>query len=149
MKKFIAILLFILIAVVCITFVRYQELQKLKQKVNKINSEFLIYENRKIQINTLNTLMNKAIQYNLDNQVEQDEKKVFIENDSNSIKIYVELSIEQTTVTMERLLLNKDPSNRAEKVEYAFSDSLFILKDVEYHEKTGQIKSLTFEEILN
>ena len=33
-----------------------------------------------------------------------------------------------------------------EKVEYAFSDLIFEMTDVEYHEKTGQVKSITFEE---
>ena len=75
--------------------------------------------------------MNKAIQYNIDNKVQQDEKNAFIENDTNSIKIYIDLSIEQITVPMERLLLNQSSSNRAEKVEFAFNDSLFILTNVE------------------
>lgn len=148
MKKIIAFLIIIALIVVCITFVRYSELKRIKQKVDGINSEFLVYEGRKIQINTLNTLMNKAIQYNYDNNVAQDEKNVFIENEENSIKIYIELSLEQTTVTMERLLLNKDPSNRPEKVELAFGDTLFMMSDVQYHQKTGQIKSITFKEII-
>ena len=148
MKKIIAFLIIIALIVVCITFVRYSELKRIKQKVDGINSEFLVYEGRKIQINTLNTLMNKAIQYNYDNNVAQDEKNVFLENEENSIKIYIELSLEQTTVTMERLLLNKDPSNRPEKVELAFGDTLFMMSDVQYHQKTGQIKSITFKEII-
>ena len=149
MKKVLIFSILLSIIVVCITYAWYGELKVKKQKIESINNEFLIYKDRNIQINTLNTLMNKAIQYNIDNKVQQDEKNAFIENDTNSIKIYINLSIEQITIPMERLLLNKDPSNRAEKVEYAFSDSLFVLKDVEYHSKTGQIKSLTFEELLN
>ena len=120
MKKIIAFLIIIALIVVCITFVRYSELKRIKQKVDGINSEFLVYEGRKIQINTLNTLMNKAIQYNYDNNVAQDEKNVF----------------------------NKDPSNRPEKVELAFGDTLFMMSDVQYHQKTGQIKSITFKEII-
>lgn len=149
MKKILILVIILTIAIICITYVWYGNLKKNKQEVEKINNEFLVYKDRQIQINTLNTLMNKAIQYNIDNKVQQDEKNAFIENDTNSIKIYIDLSIEQITVPMERLLLNQSSSNRAEKVEFAFNDSLFILTNVEYHEKTGLIKSLTFKEILN
>ena len=44
---------------------------------------------------------------------------------------------------MERLILNEKAG--VEKVEYAFSDLIFKAVDIEYHSKTGQIKSVTFE----
>ena len=47
---------------------------------------------------------------------------------------------------MEKLLLYKNISGRPEKIEFAFSKKLFIIKEVEYHEKTGQISKITFLE---
>ena len=136
MKKLISIIFIVVIIIIIIVFVKYKEEQRVLKDIKKINNEFIIYEGRKIQINTLNTLMNKAIQYNYDNNIEQDEKGNFLENDTNSIKIYVELPIDNTTVSME-------------KVEFAFSESLFEIKNIEYHNKTKQIKSITFVEIDN
>ena len=87
MKKILILVIILTIAIICITYVWYGNLKKNKQEVEKINNEFLVYKDRQIQINTLNTLMNKAIQYNIDNKVQQDEKNAFIENDTNYIKI--------------------------------------------------------------
>ena len=147
MKKILILVIILTIAIICITYVWYGNLKKNKQEVEKINNEFLVYKDRQIQINTLNTLMNKAIQYNIDNKVQQDEKNAFIENDTNSIKIYIDLSIEQITVPMERLLLNQSSSNRAEKVEFAFNDSLFETVEIQYHKKTKQVSKIVFKEI--
>ena len=149
MKKLISIIFIVVIIIIIIVFVKYKEEQRVLKDIKKINNEFIIYEGRKIQINTLNTLMNKAIQYNYDNNIEQDGKGNFLENDTNSIKIYVELPIDNTTVSMERLLINKNQTGRTEKVEFAFSESLFEIKNIEYHNKTKQIKSITFVEIDN
>ena len=149
MKKIVAILILILIIVVSMVFAKKNEIKKFKQNIEKINNEFLVYENKKIQVNTLVTLMNKAIEYNFNNKIEQDENGHFIENNSNSIKIFIEFPIENVTVSMEKLLLNKDKDDRNEKVENTFSESLFEMKKVEYHEKTKQIKSITFIELTN
>lgn len=147
MKKLIPIFIIITIIVCSILFVRNNQLKKSKLEIEKFNNEYLIYENKTIQINTLNTLMNKAVQYNLDNNIEQDEKGAFIENDTNSLKIYIELPKEEMTVSMERLLINKnDTSGRTEKVEFAFSESLFKIKSIDYH-KNKRIKSITFIEL--
>lgn len=125
---------------------KYNELKRFKNEIEKFNNEFLVYENKKIQINTVNSLMNRAIQYNFDNHIEQDENGVFYENDTNSIKLFIELPTDNTTISMEKLLLYKNISGRPEKIEFAFSESLFIIKEVEYHEKTGQISKITFLE---
>ena len=39
-----------------------------------------------------------------------------------------------------------DKNAGVEKVEYAFSDLIFEVSDVQYHQKTGQVKSITFQE---
>ena len=86
------------------------------------------------------------IEQNKKNKVVQNDDKVFVENDNNSIKIYIEArpnsKSDMVKISMEELILNDKIG--VEKVEYAFSDLIFEITDVKYHEKNGQIKEITF-----
>lgn len=145
MKKILILIIVISITLVSIVFVKYADYSRKKTKIKSINNEYLAYQNSDIKINTIVSLMNKAIEQNKKNNIEQDENDEFKENDTDSIKIYLktESNNETVKIPMERLILNEKAG--VEKVEYAFSDLIFKAVDIEYHSKTGQIKSVTFE----
>lgn len=147
MKKiFILILVSTMIIISCV-FVKYNEYVAQKNEIKKINKGFLVYQNSDVQINTVVSIMNKAIQQNKENKLQQDEKNIFIENNSNSIKVYLETKSsenEKVRIPMEKLILNEKAG--VEKVEYAFSDLKFTITDIQYHKKSGQVKSITFTE---
>lgn len=145
MKKTIVLILIIVVVIISIIFTNYVEYSKAKMKVLEFNKEFLEYKNSNVQINTIITLMNKAIQKNKDNQIEQDENQYFKENDKNSIRIFVEIKSKSAVIPMEKLIL--DEKSGMEKVSYAFSDMLFKTTKVEYHERTGQVKKIVFTAI--
>ena len=92
--------------------------------------------------------MNRAIALNRSNNIRQNENKIFEENDTNSIKIYLETKSTKdealVKVPMEELILSNKSS--IEKVEYAFADVKFKMTEKEYHKKTGQIKKIVFTE---
>ena len=88
--------------------------------------------------------MNKAIDLNNKNKISKDENNMYVENDKNSIKVYLKVKSSDSTMEMEKLMLDKKAG--IEKVEYAFSDLIFEVSDVQYHKKTGQVKSITFKE---
>lgn len=142
MKKIVVLILIPVLIIIAIVFSNYVEYARMKTQVSNINKEFLAYENSKVQINTIITLMNKAIQKNIDNKVEQDENNKFKENETNSIKIYIEIKSREAVIPMEELILGEKAG--IEKVSYAFSDGLFEITKVEYHEKTGQVKTIVF-----
>lgn len=145
MKKILIIITIFVISIVSIVFMKYTEYTKNQKKILNFNKEFLIYENSTVQINNIVTLMNKAIAKNTENNIQQDEKKLFKENDTNSIKIYIETKSskdEIVQIPMEELMLNEKTG--PEKVEYAFSDLKFEMTQKEYHKKTGQIKKIIF-----
>lgn len=146
MRKILVIILAIVIIITSIFLAKYIEYAKNKNNVENINKEYLAYENKNIQINTIVSLMNKAIEQNKKNKVVQNDDKVFVENDNNSIKIYIETrpnsKSDMVKISMEELILNDKIG--VEKVEYAFSDLIFEITDVKYHEKNGQIKEITF-----
>lgn len=142
MKKTLYMILIPIIIIICIISANYIEYAKHVTEVRNLNKEFIAYENKNLQINTVVTLMNKAIQKNIENKVVQNENKYFEENDTNSIKIYLEIKSRNSIIPMEELILGEKAG--IEKVEFAFSDLLFEITNIEYHEKTGQVKKIIF-----
>lgn len=145
MKKTLVLILVVVIVIICIVFANYIDFSKRKVEIETFNKEFLAYENSNIQINTIITLMNKAIEENRQNGLQQDENQIFQENDTNSIKLYLELKSSNAVIPMEELILNEKA--RRERVGLAFSDLLFNITNVEYHQKSGQVKKIVFTAI--
>ncbi len=144
MKKILIIILIAVVTAIAIFSGRYIELANKKSEINKINNEFLAYQKSIVKINKIVTLMNRAIDINNKNNIEKDENGIYEENNTNSIKVYLKVKSSDSKMEMERLMLNDKAG--VEKVEYAFSDLIFEMTNVEYHQKTGQVKSITFEE---
>lgn len=142
MRKTLYMILIPVIVIICIVSAKYVEYAKNKAEIRNLNKEFTAYENKNLQINTVVTLMNKAIQKNIENKIIQNENKYFQDNDTNSIKIYLEIKSRDSVIPMEELILGEKAG--IEKVEFAFSDLLFEITDVEFHKKTGQVKKIIF-----
>lgn len=140
MKKIIILILIAVTVAISMIFVNYTEYRNKLAQVNKINKEFTAYENNIMQISTVITIMNKAIQLNTENDIQKDENNFFIENETNSIKVFLEIRSRESVIPMEDLILGKKAG--IEKVSFAFSDMLFKIDNIEYHEKTGQIKKI-------
>lgn len=149
MRKILILVFISVIAITSIVFVKFTEYSRMVTEITQINKEYLAYQNSNIQINTIVSLMNKAIEQNKKNNISQNDDKLFNENDTNSIKIYIETKSsdgkQMIRIPMENLILNDKIG--VERVEYAFSDLLFKINDVKYHEKTGQVKQVVFTEI--
>lgn len=147
MKKTFILICMSIVIIISSIFAKYIEYSSKKNEIQKINKEFLLYQNSDVQINTIVSIMNKAIQLNKTNKIPQDEKNIFVENDNNSLKIYLETKSsekEKIKIPMEELMLNEKAG--VEKVEYAFSDLSFTITDIQYHKKSGQVKSIIFTE---
>lgn len=140
MKKIVYSIIIIVIVTISIISANYVHYIQNKLKIEKTNNEFTQYEGKRLQINIVVTLMNKAIQKNIENEIQQGENKIFLENDTNSIKVFLEIKSRNSIIPMEELILNEKAG--VEKVEYAFSDLLFNITKIEYHEKTKQIKKV-------
>ena len=139
MKKTFILIIVAVVVITTIIFSKYVEYSNQKTEIKKINKEFLAYQNSSVQINTVVSLMNKAISQNQKNNIEQDANKLFKENNTNSIKIYLETTSSdgktKVQIPMEDLILGEKAG--AEKVEYAFSDLLFNITDVEYDHRAA------------
>ena len=141
MNKKIVIILIICFLIMCGIDLMAKRIN-LKSEIKKENSEYEDYLNKEITGTDLATLMNKAINSNEINNVNKDEKNHYIENNSNSIKIEIKMTENDNTYLMEQFY-NKGITEFVK----LFGEISFKCTNIEYHNKTGRIKKITFEEI--
>lgn len=141
MKKTFILIFTILIVIMIIIFVNIQNIQKNKQKILNFNSEFEYYCKGEILGTDITTLINKAINENEKNEIQKDEKSYYLENEENSIKIFIKMKAAENIYPMENFY--KAGINDFTKY---FGSVKFKSTDKKYHKKTGQISEIYFEE---
>ena len=142
MKKLLIILLLLFMIII---FSIYALFISNKAKINSLknyNKEYEEYLNKTIYGTELATLINKVTNINENNKIEKDEKNHYIENEENSIKIEITMLLTEKTYPMEEIY-NKDT---AEFVKY-FNLEKFKCTKIEYHNKTGKISRMLFEQV--
>lgn len=142
MKKLLLILLILFTIIIFSIYGLITNSQKQNNSLKKYNKEYEQYLNKTINGTELATLINKVTNINEKNNIQKDKKDFYIENEDNSIKIEIKLIVTEKTYPMEEIY-NKDT---AEFVKY-FSLEKFKCTNIEYHEKTGKIKKILFEQI--
>lgn len=139
-------ILIILITLFLITILSIYALKISKEStlraLDNYNKEYETYLNKTIYGTELATLINKVVNTNENNDIKKDENNHFIENEENSIKIEIKMSLTEKTYPMEEIY-NK---NTAEFVKY-FNVIEFKCTNLEYHEKTGKISKMFFEQV--
>ena len=141
MKK-IFIILAIIIIIVCIIAVRYYSYKVDYNMILEENAEYEQYKDKEIYGIDLGTLINKTVDKNTKNEIEKDENGNFIPNDSNSIEMDIYIKDNETTYKME-VFYNNDT---AKFIQY-YGNVKFKYSKIEYHEKTGRVKYLLFEQL--
>ena len=147
MRKQLVLLLVIVLIVIIIISTNIIQRQSEQNIIKKSNSDYEIYLNKTIYGTDIASIINKAINQNKQNNVEQDDKGNFLDNNENSILIDLimitdEEKQEKTTYSMETI----------QKVGITsfienFSLTTFKSSNVEYHNKTGKISKITFEQL--
>lgn len=110
--------------------------------IKQENSEYEYYLGKEIYGTEVASLMNKAINQNERNRIEKDEKGYYLENDENSLKVYLKMVTVDRTYAMEEI--NKNDMNRFME---NFNLIIFKCTNIEYHKKTGKISKITIEQI--
>ncbi|MBQ2917477.1 MAG: hypothetical protein IJE59_04890 [Clostridia bacterium] len=142
MKNTFLIILAILFIVICITCVILINWQTEKEEVQKYNKQYEEYINKEIYGTDVASLINKAINQNEKNNIEKDEKGYYIDNKQNSIKIDLKMTTIDKTYPMEEIY-----NNQTTKFVQNFNLVKFKCVSIEYHENTGIISRLVFEEL--
>ena len=105
------------------------------------NNQFESYYNQEFYGADVVTIINKAYDNNLTNAVEKDDKGIFKENETNSIKIDVKMLDTDTTYNMETLY----SGGMQNFVEY-YSGIKFKCTKIEYH-PNKKVKYMLIEQI--
>lgn len=143
MKK---IMYFFVIIIVIIAFIgiKYFNYKTDYNSTLKENLEYETYSDQEIYGNKLATLINRAINSNEQNEVEKDEKGLFIDNNKDSVRIEIYMTDTETTYKMETLY-----DGGIDNFMIYYGNIKFKCTKKEYHKSTHKIKYMLFEQISN
>lgn len=141
MKKTIFILFTIVAIIVTIILVSYYSYQNEYEMLLKENAKYEKYKEKEIDGTELVTLINRAIDQNINNQIDKDENQIFIPNKENSIHIEIYMKDNEQTYKMETIY-NAGIEQFIKHYRYI----KFKCSKIEYHKNTGKVKYLLFEQ---
>lgn len=141
MKK-LAIFSAILVIIICGVF--YLNLNYSAQYNNskKANLKFENYLNEEVYGTDLATVINRAIDNNQQNEVEVNNKGIYLNNDKNSINIEIKMLDDDSIYQMETIY-NGGIQNF---INY-YSNIKFKCVEIKYHSSTNKVKYMLFEQI--
>lgn len=145
MKKNFLIIILILLVVTAISVYAVYTYRTQAIQAQKVNKEYKAYYNVNFLGTQLISIINKTMDYNQKNEIEKDkDNKYYIDNEKNSIKIYVQFIYKNET----KIVFMEDiASSGSQSFVNRYSTAKFKCTKIDYHEKTKNVKSLTFEEI--
>ena len=142
MKK-IAIFLVIIISIVCSIWYMYFNYKTNIENIQKENLEFEIYKDKEISGTELATIINRAIDTNLKNEVLKDKNGKYINNEKDSINIDIKFIDNDVVYNIEKIY-----NGGIQKFVNYYRDIVFKCTNVEYHNSTGKIKYIKFKQII-
>ena len=139
-------ILLILIIFACILLIAVYSVYSYRTSIaesQKINKEYAQYQNVQMLGTELISLINKTIDINTNLGVEKNKEGLFVDNDNNSIKIFVKFIYKDDykIIEMEKICING-----IENFMKAYSTASFKCTEFTKHEKTNNVKALTFTE---
>ncbi len=142
MKKVLIILLILFMIIIFSIYALFITNKAQTNSLRNYNREYEEYLDKTIYGTELATLINKATNVNEKNKIEKDKKNHYIENEENSIKIEITMLLTEKTYPMEEIY----NTNTAEFVKH-FNLEKFKCTKIEYHNKTGKISKMLFEQV--
>lgn len=143
MKNKILLIVLILIVILLASIYWVYNYRTNALESQKINKQFQSYYDTQMLGTELISIINKTEDVNTKYGIEKDEEGLFIENDINSIKVYVNFKYKDEYRLLE---IEKILNNGIENFIKTYSTASFKCTEITYHEKTGNVKALVFEE---
>ncbi len=143
-KKLTFIFVIIFLMILLVVYASYKmNLQNLQQ-ISEENAYYEAYLNKQVFGTDVLTVINKATNENVKNDILKDEKGFFIENDTNSIKIELNMlnNGEKATYQMETI-----QTVGTKGFIKNFNLIYFKCTQIEYHDKTKKVKKVVFEQL--
>lgn len=142
MKKIISIITILAICILLSFSYAYYTYQKNRKELENFNQEFEAYYEKEITGTELATVINKVIDNNTKNKITKDEKGNYVENSSNSIKLDIYISQNDTKYPVEQIY-----ALGTERFVESFGTAKFKCTKLDYHKESKKIKYLLFEQI--
>ena len=143
MKKIIIFFVIILIIVATISYI-YLNYRAITNESKVRNVQYESYEGKEIYGTDLATLINKATDENIRNEVQKDDKGLYMDNGANSIRIEILFTDDDMIHTMEEIY-----NSGTDTFMQYYNQIRFKCTKIEYHQKTGRVSYLYFEQIAN
>ena len=142
MKKYVLIIITIVLAIVAVVAYKIYDYKVTQNEANNNNKSYNSFYGQEVLGTDVATLINKAIDSNEKNSVAIAEDGTYIDNGTNSINIDIKFEDLEETITMERI-------NQLDSVRFVqnFGGFNFKCTKIEYHNKTGNVKYMYFEQI--
>lgn len=141
MKKTLIIVGIIFIIIMVLLSIFLINIKNQNRQLQQINSQYEQYINKEIYGTELATLINKSIDNNKKYNVPKDENGIYIKDNNYSIKITIKMLATQEVYEMEKIFEHK-----VEQFIELFNNSKFKASKVLYHENTGRISQIDFEQ---
>ena len=143
MKKIIIFFVIILIIVAGVSYM-YLNYKVTVNQTKSANVDYEAYKDKEIFGTDLATLINKTVDDNTKNEIEKDDKGLYVDNEKDSIRIDIKFTDDDTIHTMEEIY----NSGTATFMQY-YNQIRFKCSNIEYHKKTGRVRYMYFEQISN
>ena len=140
MKKLAIIFLIGVIVIVGVAYM-YLNYKANYNEAKKENNQFESYYEKEFYGADVVTIINKAYDNNLTSQVERDEEGIFIENDTNSVKIDLKMLDTDEIYDMETIY----KGGMDMFINY-YNDIMFKCTQIDYH-ANGKVRYLLIEQI--
>ena len=141
MKKVIIFLVGIGIIVAIVSYVYFNY----RIMTNEAKRENMQYENlyeKEIYGTELATLINKVVDDNIKNEVEKEDNGLYKDNGKNSIRVDIQFTDDNRIHTLEEIY-----NGGTEVFVQYYNQIKFKCTKIEYHEQTGRVRYLYFEQI--
>lgn len=143
MKNKIIIIVIIFLIILSVSAYMVYNYRKSVISSQKVNETYKAYYDTEILGTELISVINKTVDFNEQNGIQKDENGMYIENDNNSIKIYISFKYEDDYQTVE---MEKISNNGTDNFRKVYSTASFKCTEISYHDKTKNVKALTFTE---
>ena len=141
MKKIVMFFLVIIIIICGISYL-YLNYKAEYNMSKKSNLEFEKYLNEEVYGIDLATVINRAVDNNEKNEVEKNNKAIYLNNNTNSISIEIKM-IDNDTIYQMETIYNKEIQNF---INY-YGKIKFKCVEIKYHNSTNKVKYMLFEQI--
>lgn len=142
MKKIIIFLVIVLIIVATIGYM-YLNYQASYHEAQKVNAQYEGYKDKEVFGTDLATLINRAVDDNIKNDIDKEDTGLYEDNGQDSIRIDILFTDDNEVHSMEEIY-----NSGTDTFMQYYNQVRFKCTSIEYHQKTGRVSYLYFEQIV-